>query len=482
MSESLLNRRRIKSLAFVLFSNGITLLAGILSGFLVPKMMSLTDYGYYKIFNLYCNYLPLFHFGLTTGIYLKYGDKNYDELNKSYFRYFFRILFFSQLFISLCLGIVGLFLIPSDYSFIIFALSFVLLSGNITNYFQTISQFTERYKEYSLRNLLYSFLNGSSIVVFFVLYSFNTYILDYRVYLLVIVAINFIMTIWYLFTYKDISFGKIYEKPDKKELFDLFKSGFILIFSGLIAQLILTIDRQFVSILFSTEEYAAYAFSYSLMSLITTFIGAISTVIYPSLKRLNKDKISQTYYESMMTIFVVTSIFINLYFVIVLIVNFYLPKYLQSLGFLYIIIPTVLFSSAINVVTHNFYKVLEKEKTFFFISLAVLALSIVANLCSYFIFKTMEAISWASVGCMFLWYSSTQFFLHRFFKFKWIKNNIFVVVIIVAFYILSKFITLFWLSFIVFFIVSLLLSIMFYYPDLKTLFSSFKKNKNESQI
>ena len=48
-----------KNIIKVAVSNLFTILAGVLVGFIIPKMMGTTDYGYYKIFTLYIFYYKI---------------------------------------------------------------------------------------------------------------------------------------------------------------------------------------------------------------------------------------------------------------------------------------------------------------------------------------------------------------------------------------------------------------------------------------
>ena len=61
-------------------SNIIKLFAGVVVGFILPKIIGVSDYGYHKTFTLYATYVSLLSFGIVDGIYLKYGGKNYSDL------------------------------------------------------------------------------------------------------------------------------------------------------------------------------------------------------------------------------------------------------------------------------------------------------------------------------------------------------------------------------------------------------------------
>ena len=437
--SQIIDRKRIKSIIMILISNGITLLAGIMTGFIVPKMMSITDYGYYKIFNLYFGYLPVLHFGLSTGIYLLYGDKSYDELNRDHFRFYFRLLVASQLLISTLFILMSCFLGRNEYIYIIWSLAVVLVASNITNYFQLISQVTERYKEYSVRNIIQSVLSILVIgVLFWKSIHYHNEVKCWE-YLCCIILIQIVLAGWYIWTYRDIVFGKISNRPSKQLVLNIYKKGFILIIAGLVALLILNIDRQFVSLLYSTEEYAIYAFAYSIITLMTTFINAISTIIYPSIKREKEEYLHLVYEKFISVMIIISSLLISSSFVLDIIIKWALPKYLDSLQYLYIITPTLIISSLINVVIHNYYKTLNIENYFFIISVLILIQSSLANYIAYRFVGTMASISIASVFCMICWYIYTQLFLRRIFKFKYVKSSLYMVLVFAIFYLIYHF-------------------------------------------
>lgn len=83
-------RRAIISIVKVASSNMLTVVAGVFVGFIVPKILSVNDYGYYKLFSLYCTYIGLFSIGIVDGIVLKFGNYNLDMLDKQYVRSVFR--------------------------------------------------------------------------------------------------------------------------------------------------------------------------------------------------------------------------------------------------------------------------------------------------------------------------------------------------------------------------------------------------------
>ena len=158
-----------KDILKVSASNVVKLLAGVLVAFVLPKIIGVEDYGYYKTFTLYATYVGLFHLGICDGVYLKFGGKNYSDLNKTKFRFYSQAFFLIEALIALLLGVIALVLLQGEWLFICLGLSVYLLCINITGFYQIISQVVCRFGELSLRNVLQSLGITAVVLVLWIL-------------------------------------------------------------------------------------------------------------------------------------------------------------------------------------------------------------------------------------------------------------------------------------------------------------------------
>lgn len=456
------DKKIINNVFMVAASNILTILAGIVTGFLLPMLMGQADYGYYKIFTLYISYVGLFHFGFIDGIYLYYAGKNYENLDKEKFKFFTKFLVIFQTLMFVIITLVAMFFVKSQYGFIFLFTGITLLINNITSYYQFISQITFRFKELALRNTLRSLLTIVSVAILLLLFKFNLInLIGYQIYVYIYTSINLLLLIWYFVTYKDITFGKLRNKVEKKEILHLFKLGFPLLLSNLVGVLILNIDRQFVSIIYDPETYAIYAFAYNMLGLATTAIGAISTVLYPSLKTKTVDELKASYSKLNGFMIVLVSFALLSYFPLVLIVKWLLSQYINSLQYFLIIFPGLVFNTSTTIVMSNYYKSLGKVNHFFGISVMVLILSIIANFIAYFAFKTPLAISVASVIVMVIWYLVADILICKsFHKFNW-TNFIYAILISICFYLTTILINNIYISGAIYLISFIVLTLIF---------------------
>lgn len=433
--ESSQDKKITSNVIVVALSNILTIIAGVISGFLLPMIMGVEDYGYYKIFTLYISYVGLFHFGFIDGIYLYYAGKKYCELDKYKFRKFTKFLIIFQLILFVIITAISIGFVKSQYGFIFLFVGISLLINNITSYYQFISQITFRFKELSIRNTLRSIFTILSILILLILFRFDLLNqISYQIYVYIYTAINLLLLCWYFVTYKDITFGSSKEKFDIQELVSLFKLGFPLLLANLVGTLILNIDRQFVSILFDTETYAIYAFAYNMLGLVTTAIGAISTVLYPSLRTKTEEELRKSYNNLNGFMLVLVSFLLLTYFPLILIVNTLLKEYVKSLQYFLVIFPGLIFNSSITIIMSNYYKSLGKVREFFVISVIVLLLSVVANYVAYYINKSPISISIASIFVMVIWYVVADIRLAKKLDNRTYINFIYAILVSTSFY------------------------------------------------
>lgn len=438
-NEALTKHKTIKDVVNVSASNILKLLSGVLVGLLLPKIIGVTDYGYYKTFTLYTSYVGLFMFGIGDGIYLKYGGLNYSDIPKPKFRFYSRSIIVVQLLISLVLLMLSVFL-QGEYRSIFAFVSVYLLFANVTGYYQIVSQITSRFSEFSRRTILQSVYVSIVVFTLWLFHRVSQGAITYWTFTFLYVCGYVIFTVWYIYTYKDITFGKECDSNNlRNSLIGLVKLGLPLTVANLCSSLILTIDRQFVNVLFDTDTYAIYAFAYNLLSLITTATTAIAVVIYPKMKKLSADALKNSYEKMNMIILTLVFFCMTIYFPLCPFIRWFLPKYSDSLLVFRVIFPGLAISSSITIVMHNCYKVWGINTSFFYKSVVVLICSCIANIIAYYLFSTTVSISIASIISMFLWYVIVEYKIIKDYKLKWLKNFTYMLIMITGFYIISSF-------------------------------------------
>ena len=467
-----------KDLLLVVFSNVIVLLSSIITGFIIPKILGVTEYGFYKIFTLYLGYAPLLHLGFVDGILLQFAGKKFDELDKHCFRTYTKFFMTFQLLMSLFICLIAIIIAPISYRYIIILLALDVLMVNYTAYYQYISQSTMRFKELSIRKIL---LASFKLILVALLLFINRYVdinvLTANIYISGLVLIDILLTFWYIRTYSDITIGPSTPLSQcRTDISSFFKNGIILTISFQASHIIFSLDRQFVSILFSTETYGVYSFAYNLISIVTTVVGAVSLVLFPRLKQLDTKSIINTFTTSMSSISIVSFSALVGYQPLCLLIKQFLPEYNHSLSYLIIIFPGLALSSCINVIMLTYYKALNAHVKYFKVCCFILFISFLLNYGAYKMFGTPESISIASILTLILWYLSCEYYFIKTYAIRWKKNFVYIVILMTVFYSLSLTESML-LSWLVYSSVFLVLTVLFYRNEVKALFSRITNHK-----
>lgn len=463
MNTSIKNNA-IKDYFMVISSNLLVLISNILTGLVIPKLLGVTNYGYYKIFTLYIGYTALLHFGFVDGILLLHGGADYDTLNKPKFRRNTRFFSYTQMFVSLIIVIFASVAMNGVYKYIFVAIGVDTIVINMTSYYQYVSQCTMRFKELSTRRVYQAGFRILFTVVFFLMHHAGIIeILSAQVYIGCLVFTDIILLGWYVFTYKDITFGKCDSiKLGISEFVCYYKTGLILTVAFQVANLILSLDRQFVLLLYDTETYGIYSFAYSLISMATTVIGAVSLVLFPNLKRKSETTIIADFSNSMAVIAILVFAAHIGYYPLCFFIKCFLPDYVQSLLYLKIIFPGLAISSCISTIIFTYYKVLNKNKIYFIISCFILLLSAILNWFSHVFFQSPEAISWASVMTLLIWYLISETYFIKHYHIRWIKNLTYIITTSICFYSVTFFVENNIIGTILYLVMYFVITILFY--------------------
>ena len=452
----------IKNVLKVAFSNGISLLAGLAIGLIIPKLLGVRDYGFYKRYALYLSYVGLFHFGFIDGIYLKYGGKEYHDLDKPKFRTYTSFLLLLETIITVIIVLVAIFILKGDNKFIFLSLGVSLFITNITTYFKFISQITSRFNELSVMNILYSIFQ---IIIVGIIYLFS--LNNYLEYISLLLIINLVIMIIYGYIYRDIIFGKRNKfKEEKSEIGLFFKIGLILLLSNIINIFIMNVNNQVVDIFYDETIFGIYSFSFTLLSIIATIISAISVVIYPLFKQLDSEKLKNNYSLANSLMLILIFVCITIYFPLCEFVKAYLGEYVDSLKIVRIIFPSIAITSTIMIIKHNYYKTFNLNKEYLILGIMAFVVMVGLNFGAFLVFGTLNAIAISTIIAFLLWYLFLEGFLSKRFNIKTLKELLYLVIMMSVFY-GSSMIVNNYLGMAIYFVLIIVISLMFYFDRIK---------------
>ncbi len=399
------NRSFLRNMLKVALGQGVSLLSGVAVGLLLPKALGLEDYGFLKIYTLYVAYTALLHLGFADGILLRLAGRDYESLDQAKMRAYTQFFAMMQGIIGAALLMAGALVADPDYRFIIVMLGVNMVIINLTTYYQFISQAVQRFSEYTFKNLVVAALKLCFVLALLALRYGNIAAVSYRFYIIGLNVIDFVVLAWYVVTYRSITFGKRQRlRESKADIIGIFRLGIMLTVAYQVSHLVLALDRQFVSLFYPTETYALYSFAYNIITLISTMISSLSIVLLPALRRLKAEETGSRYGDFLRVVAMLVGSCALCYFPLTVFIRWFLPEYAESVQYLRIVLPALMYHSGISVVMFTFCKALGENKAFFKISLLILLLGLVTNTLAQLIFATPQAISIASLITMAAWY------------------------------------------------------------------------------
>lgn len=382
-----------KNLILSVTAQVISLIVSFVLGFIVPKYINEYQYSYWQTYVLYVGYVGVLHFGLLDGIVLRYSQYDYDELEKNRIRSQFQILLaFTSILSALTCGISCIFL-ESTSLWIVILVSVGIITKNIFTYTSYSFQITNRIHKYAF---LVIAQRAAYAVVVVILLALK--VNDFYWYCIAELFGDICAIFIGAFLNRGLYFGKALPiKEAFKESWINVSAGLFLMIANLSSALIVGAAKMIIQWRWDELVFGKIAFSFSVSNLFLTFVTAISVVLFPSMKRMDQNELPDLYDKIRQIISPVLFVSLLFYFPVCKILNLWLPKYNASLPYLGILLPIIIFSSKVSLLTNNYLKAYRKEKQMLLINLLSIALGIVLFAVFAFAASNLELVLYSVV-------------------------------------------------------------------------------------
>lgn len=188
-----------------------------------------------------------------------------------------------------------------------------------------------------------------------------------------------------------------------------------ILLSNMMVTFVANIGSWVVNIFYTTEEFAQYSFSTSLLNIILLVVNAVSLVFY---NLIAKDE-NQNMLKQLKIILLLLGMAGGIgYFVFNGIITHYIAKYIPSLAILSITFISIPYLMVSNVIFNNIYKTRNNKKDYLKDMLKFLGISIVLIGVVTLITNQMVYIAIATTAAYFSWYLIVTRF-----KFTYLKDE-----------------------------------------------------------
>ena len=375
----------------VFSANFLTMISSILIGFVVPAILSVESYALVKTYVFYVSYIGFLHFGYIDGLYIKYGGVEPEDVDYQVLKNEHLLFLLMQAIVTVVLLIIAF--VTKDLILFLMAVSIIPINASTfhKHFYQATGQFDQYAKVSYLYTVVYLIMNIGLALVFrsesYILYCLTTLVANLAVFLVV-----------------EYQFFKNYRQIKSKldiQLLSHIKIGVFILIGNLSVMLFYAIDRWFIKLFFTVEDFGYYSFAISMLNIINVLVSAISVTFYNYLSKGEDEEKLKKLKSYFLMLGGLASIG---YFALAAVVSVMLQKYEPALNVIAISFAAYPYMIVINALYVNLYKTRKDEKKYVKVVFKMVVLAAIYNSILLAVFKTPEAIAWGTTLSFITWY------------------------------------------------------------------------------
>lgn len=352
---------------------------------ILPKYVSEIDYSNWQTFLLYLGYVPIFHFGFLDGLMLRYSQYDYKNLNKPLVQSQFRLFLGAEMLFGLVGFALSFGMENEIYRQIVRFISFGIITMNVYAYASHLFQMTNRISKYVIFVMMMKLILGGGVVVALFCGANSFYDLC-----VVYFAASIFTILWGVSQNKELFWGtgKLADGTIA-EFKNNVSSGIMLLIANLSSIFFVGGAKMVVQWHYDPLLFGRIAFSFNLVNLFLTFITAASIAIFPSLKRIDTNHLPDFYVRIRRSMTPLLFVSLALYFPGYYVLKLWLPNYAESLVYLGVVMPMIVYESRVTLLTNNYLKTYRKERLMLVVNLVSVAIAFALFLVSAYILDSL---------------------------------------------------------------------------------------------
>lgn len=339
---------------------GFIILFGFLYTLIIPKYLSMENYGYWQLFMLYSAYVGILHLGFNDGILVRWAGKGLNQMGGE-IKIALRFLILEQLAVIIPLGLLTCFLLPPPFQWIGATLLIYAFIFNLATFFIFTLQATMQFRLLTVLEVARGFFFLASVFILFVSQNF-----EYQ-YVIVAWTVAYLLLMFtFAVQYRhylrgDHSSISSVTAVGKKNI----NIGVFILLGNFVFVVFCTLDRLLVSSFFTIEQFAVYAFAMTMTQIAAVLIKAIADVLFPHLSMAAPEQQTRVYQMGKRVLILCWAALLGVFFPLAALIDLYLPQYSGSLPIMKILLGTVGFSSLILILQVNYYRLYRKQRQYF---------------------------------------------------------------------------------------------------------------------
>ena len=367
--------------------------------FLVPRMVSVEDYGYWRLFTLYAAYAGFLHLGLADGALLRWAGRPlrefHHEIGPS-----MRFLVVEQLLVIVPACLVAALLLPAIARFIAIGVLCFALVYNLSALLQFALQGAKMFGPVAVATAAPT---GAFLLMLFLRElrgtpNFRELILFYFV--------AFACVLVYLW----LQLKPRRESGDSGwQLGRSYVSvGWPILLANTGYSLVSAADRLAVSAALPIYDFAQYSLAASIMFVPTAALATVYRVFFSHVAAVGPESRAKLYGRTSKFVLVLWSLLLPSYFLMAPFVRHFLPKYVVALPVAGILMLGVLFLAGIQILHMSYFYLHGMGKQFLFQAGGALAASFSVALAMTIWLHSLIGVAIGQVVVLALWWLANE--------------------------------------------------------------------------
>jgi O-antigen/teichoic acid export membrane protein len=365
--------------------------------FLIPRLVSVKDFGYWRLFMLYGGYAGLLQVGFLDGALLRWAGRPWADFHGE-LRPSLKFLVWQLVGFTGATGAVISWTMHAQARFIGLAVLAYAILFNINALMQYSLQSARQFKPVAIATAAPAGL--------FVLLTFAwnlRQVPDFRV-LIELYCVAWAGALVYLWN----RVKPLQKTQPSGSAWSLGKSfvllGWPIVLANIGFGLVQSADRLVVSWVLPLQQFAQYSLASSAMFVPVTAIAAIYRVFFSHAAALQHEGRARIYGHASRFLLLAWSALLPYYFVLEVLVRHMLPKYSGALPVAGILLFSIFFLAEIQILHTSFAYIHGKQREFLFLTMGACALTFSIGLGMAFLLGSLVAMAVGQLVALAVWW------------------------------------------------------------------------------
>ena len=374
--------------------------------FLVPRIVSVEDFGYWRLFMLYATYAGLLQLGFLDGLLLRWAGRPLTDFH-SELRPSVTFLLGLLTIVIFPIGVFAWWKFNVDVRFIAFAVLIYAVVYNLSALFLYGLQSARLFKPVAIATAAPT---GLFVLLTFIWNARR--VPDFRILveLYCIASAGALLYLW-------VRLNPLRSSARSVSAWSIGQScvivGWPIVLSNIGAGLVQSADRLVASWILPIHQFAQYSLASSAMFVPVMAIAAIYRVFFSHAAALQQEGRTRIYGHGSRFLLLAWSAMLPYFFVLELVVKHLLPKYSASLPVAGILLFGIFFLAEIQILHTSFAYIHGKQHEFLLLTIVAAVLTFGIGLAMAILVGSLTAIAIGQMASLAIWWFINDWFLRE---------------------------------------------------------------------